>query len=304
MHRSIIVILMALTASALAGCAATQASSVEAESDPRSALILRRDGSTAAWRDLVKESAESDVVLIGENHGHARGLSVAAALWDDILASRPTAVLAMEFFERDHQAALDDYLAGLTDETAFRAASVRTESNYPPGHRAMVESARSAGRPVVAANAPRRYVRLARLEGYDRLHTLTSEQRRLFRVPDVMLAGEYRDRFDRVMTPAGQEPDARRLDAVFRSQFLWDWTMADSVANAIADRGNPVVLVVGRFHIDHDGGTVLALRRLVPGVRIVTVSFDDSTMVPAASDMHGRADFVVGVGPNGPSREN
>jgi uncharacterized iron-regulated protein len=165
----------------------------------------------------------------------------------------------------------------------------------------MVDAAKSQHRPVHAANAPRAYVRVARLDGYERLESLTAEQRRLFTVPAHLAAGRYRDDFDRVMMPADAElfpPDDvhRRLDAAFRAQQLWDWTMADSIATAVEQGERPVVHVVGRFHVDFHGGTVQALERESMGTRIVVVSFVDEESDALRDEDRGRADFVVYVG--------
>lgn len=283
------------------------------------------DGSPRVWSDLVDAAASADAILIGETHGHPLGLAAAAKLFEDVRARNPGAQLALEFLERDQQAHIDDYLAGIIDEPGFMSAAARTVSSYPPGHRAMVENARAAGRPVIAANAPRRYVRLARTEGYDRLSRMTDEQRRLIRVPDAMPTGPYPENFRRVMAamsapqgsgdPGSAEPPPipidpawhARIDAMFRAQVLWDWTMAESVARALP-RGTPVVLVVGRFHIEHDGGTVQALRTLAPGARVLTIAFVDEALpanggatVPSASSVPAssprRADFIAYVGP-------
>lgn len=269
-----------------------------------------RTGSRVNWQDLVAAAAGADAVLLGENHGHPLGLASAAALWEDVLTRNDRGTLAMEFFERDEQTGLDDYLSGVTDETKFRAAARRSAGNYPPGHRAMVESAKAHHRPVIAANAPRRYVRIARLEGYDRLAGLSEEQRRLFRVPDHLPGPEsrYRRDFDAVMggsdaAAKNAEPDANRragLDAVFRSQSMWDWTMAESVARASAAGNAPVVLVVGHFHVNFEGGLVQALRELRPGVRIVTVSFADASAFALREEDRNRADFVIYAGEFGP----
>jgi uncharacterized iron-regulated protein len=251
------------------------------DAEARSVRIARLiDGraTAASWADVVTAAAESDCVLIGENHGHTLGLASAAALWQDILVARaqrsagtagagagngePRPTLAMEFFERDEQKAIDDYFAGLIDEATFEKESQRSQGNYPPGHRAMVRAAKEAGARLVAANAPR---------------------------------------------PAEREAMQKKranLEATFRSQVMWDWTMAQSVADArYTPRGisKPVVLVVGRFHIDDAGGTVQALRRLAPQAKILTVSFVDSEgpkdpSVAAAKDDLTRADFVVYVG--------
>ncbi len=160
-----------------------------------------RTGDPVHWETLVRIASEADVVLLGEMHGHTRALAAMAALFEDVAARRPgTVALSMEFFERDQQANLDDYLLGVTDEARFKSATRRTEKNYPAGHRAMVETARETGRPVIAANVPRRYARLARTEGYDRLKALTPEQQRLFVVPEKLSEGPYWERFLARMT--------------------------------------------------------------------------------------------------------
>lgn len=262
------------------------------------------DGTVANWNDLIAAAAGADAVLVGENHGHPRGLPSAAALFEDLVAKAPNATLAMEFFERDEQAKLDDYVLGLTDEAQFRAAANRNEGNYPRGHRYMVETAKANHRGVVAANAPRRYVRVARTDGFDKLRTLTPEQQRLWRIPDELPTGRYWEDFQKVMGAGaaahGQKEDEaeqkKRIEDSFRSQSMWDWTMAESVARSIQGGHTPTLLVVGCFHINHEGGTVLALRKLAPGAKVVTVSYVDAESSSLRDEDKGRADYVIYVG--------
>lgn len=294
MHtRSLIVAILPLAASLLVGCQSGPTKTDRAT--PPAQALFRGDGTpiTPAQADMVL--AEADFVILGENHGHTTTLAHNAARWKAVLAAKPAAVLAFEFFERDQQVYIDDYLAGLIEEPVFRQrARKTTESDYPAGHREMLESAKAAKRPVIAANAPRAYVRKARTDGYDSLNSLTPEQRRLVRLPDSQPSDRYREDFGKVMD---QKPDtAARVDAMFRSQCVWDWTMAESVARASA-QGTPVVLVVGRFHSDHRGGLVQALEKLAPGKRIVTVTSVDSPATGTlAEDDKGRADIVEYVG--------
>lgn len=276
---------------------------------PRALSIFRGDGSPATWGDLVAACGAAEAVIVGEMHGQRVGQAFQAAMFADVLAASPTAAGALEFFERDEQAALDDYLSGVTNEAEFRRAARRTESNYTSGHAAMVEACKAAGRPVIAANAPRRYVRLARTEGFDRLRELGAEQKRLFAIPEFIPEGRYRSEFFKVMgaenlldPPADaplSEADAKQrdnIDGMLRSQSVWDWTMAESVARAIVGGARPVVLIVGRFHVDHDGGLVQALRALRPGTRIVTITNIDAwSDTPRDADKNA-ADFVVYVG--------
>ncbi len=271
--------------------------------DPRALPIFRGDtGEPASWSELVEAAAAADAVLLGELHGHKAGQAFQEALWTDLLAAAPAAVAALEFFERDQQYALDDYLTGVTDHPTFLRAARRSRGNYPPGHRAIVESSKAAGRPVVAANAPRRYVRLARTDGFDRLRSLTSEQQRTFVVPPHLPEGRYREEFMALMTGGGHgdAPDAaamERAEAMFRAQSTWDWTMADSVARGLSNGHRPVLLIVGAFHVEHRGGTVQALESLRPGARILTITNVGEWSDTLAEDDKGRADFVVSVGP-------
>ncbi len=290
-------------ASCVSSCVAgrsAEPAQVLSSDEARRAPLFRGDGRPAQWSELVEAACAADVVFLGENHGHPLGLASAAALFDDVLAREPRASLSMEFLERDEQIFVDDYLSGVSSLDEFMKASGRNAGNFPPGHRAMVESAKRAGRRVHAANAPRRYVSLARREGFERLRELSDEQRRTLRVPDALIGGRYREDFDRIMTPQGEEASDElraRLDAVFRSQQVWDWTMARSVADALLGGERPVVHVVGNFHVNHRGGTVQALERELTGVRALVVSFVAESSDQLRDEHRERGDFVLYVGP-------
>jgi uncharacterized iron-regulated protein len=313
MRRIMVVV---LGGAVLGGCAARPAVEVEAveEVAARSALVLDGEGGErVAWASLVNKAAAADVVVIGEMHGHEKGLSVAAALWEDVVSQAQGAgrdpALCMEFFERDEQAALDDYLTGVTDEEAFRKATGRTDGNYPAGHRAMIETAKAAGVRVYAANAPRRYATVARTDGFEKLEGLRGSQQRLFVVPQKMPEGEYKDRFFEQMggmlsTHGGEgaeemdeEAKQAKLEGYFRAQSMWDATMADTICTALAAGRGPVVQVVGQFHSDREGGVVARVRERRPEAKIVTVSMSASEGEVLVDDDKGRATYVVPVGP-------
>lgn len=290
--------------------------------DPRSMLMI--DGSshaTLAWSELLSNASQADIILIGEVHGDPGVQAFLTTFWEDLTAQASGAWLALEFFDRDQQNALDDYLAGVTTEDEFKKNAGRNDSNYPSGHRAMVERAKSLGRPVIAANSPRRYARLARTAGYERLQSLGPETQRLFVVPTSMTEGRYRTEFENMMRDSLQqgahtasekkekaeaakqgdttaEPDdlEAKVQGYFRSQNLWDATMADSITRPALAGARPVVLVVGQYHTDHQGGLTERVRALAPGLRVMTISLVDDfasqgiSLRPADA---GRADAVV-----------
>jgi hypothetical protein len=138
MNRSIArVLLGALTLAVpvLSGC---QAPKREPEPvDPRSVAFFAGDASgVVPWEGVVAASAGSAVVVIGEIHGHPLGLDLAAELFEDILRANPRAVLSMEFYERDQQTALDDYVAGIiTAEQFDQMPAWRGVRSSRPTHR-------------------------------------------------------------------------------------------------------------------------------------------------------------------------
>ncbi|MBK7406437.1 MAG: ChaN family lipoprotein [Phycisphaerales bacterium] len=301
-------LVLGLGLSALSGCAAstpTRRAAVSLPDRPRQAVrIFDHEGNPTDWESMLAGVSGADVIVIGETHSHPLGLEAAACLWDDLLAQRSAPALLLEFFERDQQVALDDYLTGVTDEAAFRKAAGRNDGNYPPGHRRMVEAAKAAGRPVIAANAPRRYVRKTKADGYDDLLKLGPEQRRLFVVPDSLLSGRYRDDFFKLMSGSdhgmggeGGEMPPEMIEKMYRSQQMWDATMADSIDRASLLGNRPAVLVVGRFHADQDGGTIQLLQRARPDLTVRSLSMVASDAQEIAEEDRGRADYVLYVGP-------
>ncbi len=293
-----------------------------APKDPRSLLVF--DGQSHAglnWSELVSRAAQSDIVLIGEVHGDPTVQAFLSAFWEDLTPTAGGAWLALEFFDRDMQTAIDDYLAGVTTEEEFKKATNRTKGNYPEGHRAMLEHAKSLGRPVIAPNAPRRYARLARTSGFEKLQSLGPDTQRLFVIPTTLTEGRYRADFEAQMresieegahtenekkekseaaksgdTSSEPEDVEAKVQGYFRSQSLWDATMADSITRPALAGARPVVLVVGQFHTDHAGGLTERVKALAPHLRVMTISLVNE---PASPDLTlrpedaGRADAVV-----------
>jgi len=264
----------------------------------RSLVMLDgHDGRVVSWPALVQRARRADVVLWGESHGHPQGLAAAAFVFEELLEDEQLSpAVALEFLTRDQQLGLDDFLSGVTDEAGMVRALGLSKSSFPNGHRAMVRGAKRAGAQVWAANAPRRYVSLARKRGYPFLSSLGPRQREQFVLPRALTTGEYRERFEQIMAESGSLPPAAAVEATFRSQNLWDATMADSVRQALRAGGKPAMLVVGHFHVGFDGGLVQRVRAAAPGRAILTVAVLSQSADTLQDEDRGRADVVIYAG--------
>jgi uncharacterized iron-regulated protein len=151
--------------------------------------VYTSQGEPASLDDILAAMDETDAVLVGETHTDPVAHWLEAELFRMAVehfraggdaetspgALRPVA-LSLEMFERDVQYILDEYLADLITEQQF-LASARPWEHYEEDYRPMVELARERGLPVIAANAPRRYVnRVSRL-GREALRDLAPRAR-------------------------------------------------------------------------------------------------------------------------------
>ncbi|MEM8560352.1 MAG: ChaN family lipoprotein [Bacteroidota bacterium] len=153
-----------------------QAPSDTMTTDPATYRIFTGEGTASDLDALIAAMAEVDVVFLGEQHNdpvaHALQLDLLRAATQATAADSARSVtLSLEMFEQDVQLVLDEYLAGLIRERDF-LASARPWSNYDTDYRPLVEHAREQGWPVIAANAPARYVRLVSQQGVEGLAAL------------------------------------------------------------------------------------------------------------------------------------
>lgn len=290
--------------------------------------VFAGDGTPVSLEHIVDAMAEVEVVFIGETHDDPTAhhlefelLRLAnerygiASTDDD--AGRPIA-LSLEFFQRDVQLILDEYLAGLINEDRFLDAS-RPWPRYETDYRQLVEYAKEENLPVVAANAPARYANRAARLGRESLEELSSAAKAtLPPLPYGEASRAYLDQFVQVMMDVqAQErqrcgvpiPESDEAGAAhqptsahshtgsgFDGQVLWDAAMAYSVSEHLVREPNALVLhMVGSFHVARGTGTPEHLVRYRPGssslIVVIRPVEDVLTFEAAPSGTWG--DFVV-----------
>jgi uncharacterized iron-regulated protein len=270
--------------------------------DPRTLPIF--DGATGervTWKQLVDRANATEVIVIGEEHDDAATHALQLELFKAVLAAGDGAALSLEMLERDEQPLLEAWLSGeLETEDFVEQTGSRSwggEEGWYRFYQPVLDAAKSGMAPVVAANAPRRYVSRARKEGYDVLRALPAEERSWFDLPESLDDGPYYQRFAETMRGfRGDEIEEEAIIATFRSQQVWDATMARSITMAMEDpKIDRIVHLIGRFHSDLEGGTIGEIRRLRPKTNILVISCvrHDDAIDGLHADDRERGDLVV-----------
>ena len=268
--------------------------------------LFTGDGVSLSWDDLASRVADADVIFVGENHNDPVAHYIEMTVMQEALALDRPATASLEMFTRDVQGVIDEYLADLIPERLFVAES-RPWQNYDTDYRPFVEAAREAGSPVIAANAPRRYVnRVSRL-GPASLDDLSAEARKwLAPLPYKQASVAYKAEWDALMSeamygmPSNQDTSATAgdhqvMDTALAAQSLWDATMAYSIAeHMLANPANRVVHIVGSFHVRNGTGIPEHLARYRPGTKTLIVVVEPSEDPEAFLEEHrGLGDIVI-----------
>lgn len=253
---------------------------------------------------LAEALSGADIVFIGELHDHSLGHRLKLDILKAIYARKPKLALSMEMFERDVQSVLDEYLAGYINESAFLAAS-RPWPNYKTDYRPLVEFCRENKLPVVAANAPRRYVNIVSRKGQTALGELPKTAKTW--LPELPYPMDIPSGYDRALnevfgghgdgaTPAASNPAMPSAANMKQAQMLWDESMKDSILRfQRKNRGRTIVQVNGSMHSDSGFGIVDRVRKAAPRLKtiVVTIRPDDKFPGVDATKYAGQGDFVI-----------
>jgi len=318
-----LVMLVALALAAASPVQAQEEAAPDSAYAPGAYRVFDGDGHVVTLEDVVAAMAEHEVVFVGETHDDPTGHMLEAELLQrayEATASRPV-VLSLEFFERDIQPVVDEYLAGQITESAFTSDS-RPWPRYETDYRPMVEYAKDIGIPVVAANAPRRYVSGVSRHGRESLDALGPQAlATLAPLPYGEASDAYRNQWIQEISevmdqegmkcgvPVDQLPEGvdagppppppgahAQMGNQLQSQLLWDATMAYWINDALVRQPDALVVhAVGSFHVARDSGIPEQLRRYRPGASSMIVMLrpveDVETFEPAPAGAWG--DFVI-----------
>lgn len=246
-------------------------------------------GSRVAGLDLLVDAASrADVIVLGETHDrldhHLNQLAVIRGLHE----RGEKVIVGMEYFHRPFQAVLDDYVAGRIDEAEMLS---RSEYYRRWGFdyrllRPILSYAREQGIPLIALNADKDLTDRIRESGVDGLSA--DDKQRLPRTIDRSnedYASRLREIF--ALHPAREHDDGQAFQRFMDVQLIWDETMAQTAADAVADKpGARMVVLAGSGHVAWGHGIPDRLRRNLgeTGKVVTAIMMSHDQLEPGLAD--------------------
>jgi uncharacterized iron-regulated protein len=278
--------------------------------------VFRADGTAASLEDAVAEAGQATVTFLGESHDDPTAHVIEFEFLKLLHANGPL-VLTLEMFERDVQYVLDEYLDSQIGEDHL-IASGRAWRHYKTDYRPLIEFAKANKIPVVAGNAPRRYVNRAGLHGQKSFDVLSAAAKAtLPPLPYAEASERYAKKFHDIMEKMRREAEerakaenkpqaqpARKRDPAkaLEAQSLWDASMAYSISDALMRHpGSRILQVNGSFHSEDRLGILDHLERYRPATKSVVITMLSHKSYPNWNEeLTGKGDFVIVTDPSLP----
>ena len=228
---------------------------------------------TLAFDSFVNTAAKAQVVAVGEEHYHPDIQAFELRLLQALVQHRPRHVaLAMEFLERDMQAAVDAYLSGNSDDTTLHR-QIKATPAFIQYYFPLLQYARQAGIPVLAMNVPRSFARRVTREGLPAVAaSLPLAERAYMAATFFPITPSYRKYFLQAVAAAHPLPEEQH-DRFVEAAHLKDDTMAESLATLLESAPDTTILAIaGRFHVDYGLAIPALLRQRRPHVTVQRVT--------------------------------
>jgi len=209
--------------------------------------------------EKCRREGKKSVIFVGENHddptAHEHELELLKSLTSRVDVGK--ACLSLEFYERDIQPVIDEYLADLVNYQTF-LQDARPPSNHD-SYRPLLDHCKDKSIPVWGANCARRYSRMVGQMGRQKLEEVAASNPEFYRValpplPYQKASEKYCEKFKEIMGivgSAGANSDDSKIMKMLDSQTLWDASMAHTIAKSWGNGSDVTMQVCGYFHCQY-----------------------------------------------------
>ncbi len=236
-------------------------------------IIDLKTGKAISFPRLVEQLGSVDVIFVGEVHDNPEHHLIQVQLLQALTGRYPPLAVAMEFFDRTRQPALDRFMAGDLDETDFLAAVDWENSWRFPYHlyRPLLWVTKEKGSALLGINAPNPLVKKVARSG---LTSLSPEERQQVAREIDLKNKDHREYLETVFEQHTAEMAAHHglnnFEFFYQAQCVWDETMAETIAHYLETHGGKMVVFTGNGHIVNRFGVPERVLRRVD-LRLATI---------------------------------
>lgn len=253
--------------------------------------IYNSKGKKVSYKKMINELAKKDIVLFGELHNNPISHWLEYETTLDLNKKREL-VLGAEMFEADNQLELNEYLKGLI---TFRELDslARLWPNYKTDYSPLVDYAKDHQISFIATNIPRRYANMVYKGGFEKLDSLSVEEKEWIAPLPIPFDSELAT-YKNILEMMGDHGTPNLV----RAQATKDATMAHFILNN-CEENHLFLHYNGAYHSDHYEGILWYLKRERPNLKygtITTVSQDNINEL--LNENKNLADFIICVDSN------
>lgn len=235
---------------------------------------------------MLKLAAKHEVVLFGEYHDNSIIHWLELAFAKD-MAVKNQLVLGAEMIESDNQSQLDQYLKSEITQKQLHSVA-RLWPNHKTDYKPLVDFAKEAKIPFIAANVPRRYAKMVYRDGFEALDTLSAKEKEwIAPLPfpyDKNLPG-----YVKMVADMGGHGG----DNLPKAQAIKDATMAHFI---LKNRKPDAIFIHynGTYHSDNFEGIYWYLKKQQPELKTMTIAtVSQKDILTLNKENYTKADFII-----------
>ncbi len=231
-----------------AACGGTQPGAAE---DDRERIEDLETGREVTFEEMIANLGRARVIYVGEAHDDPAHHRAQGAILEALHGRDPDIALGVEMVQRPFQPALDTWVqsAGAEDDEAALLTGVEWEERWGFDfelYRPLFELCRSEGIRIIALNARKELTRAVARRGLTGLSEELATE-----LPELVLDdSQHRAMIEEALSEHPNMSEAF-FERMYAAQVVWDETMADSVATALAapDAPRRLMVIAGSFHV-------------------------------------------------------
>jgi len=250
--------------------------------------LYNAEGKKVSYKKMLKILKDKEIILFGEFHNNAIAHWLQLAVTKDLQQSNKL-VLGAEMFEADNQTALNNYLAGKLSAKGLDS-NARLWKNYPTDYAPLVNFAKENKISFVATNIPRKYASLVSKGGFEKLDTLSAEEKN-WMAPLPMQYDANLPGYVKMMEMMAGHGSVNMPKA----QASKDATMAYFILKNLQPEST-FIHYNGAYHSDNFDGINWYLKKAQPSLKIGTIStVSQKDIKSLLAENKGKADFIICV---------